>query len=92
MKTTQDAETRTNENIKTVEVLVLADRRMKVSMIADKVGISEATVLKNLNEDLGMQKVSVGWILKLLNPEQKLCRQNICKETLGALSDDEKLF
>jgi predicted DNA-binding transcriptional regulator len=69
MKTTQDAETRTNENIKTVEVLVLADRRMKVSMIADKVGISEATVLKNLNEDLGMQKVSVGWILKLLNPE-----------------------
>jgi predicted DNA-binding transcriptional regulator len=69
MKTTQDAEARTNENIKTVEVLVLADRRMKVSMIADKVGISEATVLKNLNEDLGMQKVSVGWILKLLNPE-----------------------
>jgi hypothetical protein len=37
MKTTQDAEARTNENIKTVEVLVLADRSMKVSMIADKI-------------------------------------------------------
>jgi hypothetical protein len=39
-KMTQDAERllkRTNENIKKTEVLVLADRRVRVSLIADEV-------------------------------------------------------
>jgi hypothetical protein len=34
----------------------------------------------------------MNWIPKLLNPEQKLCRQHICEENLGALTDDEELF
>jgi hypothetical protein len=42
-------EARTNENMKKVEVLVLADRRIRVSMIIDEVGISEAAVLKFLH-------------------------------------------
>jgi hypothetical protein len=37
-----------------------------------------------------MNKVSARWIPKLLNPEQKLCRQCICQENLGALVDDEE--
>jgi predicted transcriptional regulator len=41
-------------------------------MIADEVGISEATVLKILHESLGMNK--------LLNAEQKLCREHVCQE------------
>jgi hypothetical protein len=62
-------EARTNENIKKVEVLVSADRRIRVSMIANEVEIPGATVLKILHEDLGMNKNSARWIPKLLNPE-----------------------
>jgi hypothetical protein len=39
---------KTNENSKKVEILGLADRRIKVSRIADEAGISKATVLKNV--------------------------------------------
>jgi hypothetical protein len=34
----------------------------------------------------------MNWIPKLLNPEEKLCRQHICEENLRALADDEELF
>jgi hypothetical protein len=60
-------------------------------MIADDVGISQATVLKNLHEDLAMNKVLARWIPKLLNPGQKLCRQPICQENLRVLADDKEL-
>jgi hypothetical protein len=39
-------DSRTNENMKKVEVLVLADQRIRVSMIVDEVVTSEAAVLK----------------------------------------------
>jgi hypothetical protein len=57
-----------------------------------EVGISEATELKMLHEDLKMNKVSARWIPKLLNPERKLWRQHICEENLRALTDDEEIF
>jgi hypothetical protein len=54
-KTIQDAKDLLKQepttNIKKVEVLVLADRRIRVSMIAD-------AVLKIVHEDLGLNKVS----------------------------------
>jgi hypothetical protein len=60
-------------------------------MIADEMRISEATVLKILHEDLRMNKAAAPSISKLLNPEQKLCQQHICKVNLGDLADDEKV-
>jgi hypothetical protein len=60
-------------------------------MTVYEVGISEVTVLKMLHEDLGMNKVSTHLIPKLLNLEQKLCRQHICQEHLRALADNEEL-
>jgi hypothetical protein len=59
-------------------------------MIVDDVGISQATVLKKLHEDLAMNKVLARWIPKLLNPGQKLCRQPICQKNLGVLADDKE--
>jgi hypothetical protein len=43
-------------------------------MTVYEVVISEATVLKMLHENLGMNKVSTRLIPKLLNLEQKQCR------------------
>jgi hypothetical protein len=67
--------------------LVLADQRIRVSLTADEVVISEATVLKMLHEDLGMNKVSahVGF-------RNCLIPNKDCEENLGTLSDDEELF
>jgi hypothetical protein len=69
---------------KKVEVLVLADRRIRVFMIADEVEISEATVLKILHESLGMNK--------LLNAEQKLCREHVCQKTRGLWLTTKSFF
>jgi hypothetical protein len=57
-----------------------------------EVGISEATELKMLHEDLEMNNVSARWLPKLLNPERKLWRQHVCEENLGAVTDDEEIF
>jgi predicted transcriptional regulator len=69
--------------------VVVADRGIRVSIIVDELGVSEATILKILHEGLGMSKISECWIPKLLNSEQKLCRQQICEENLEALSAEE---
>jgi hypothetical protein len=53
-------------------------------MIADEVGISEATVLKILHESLGMNK--------LLNAEQKLCREHVCQKTRGLWLTTKSFF
>ncbi|KAF2890063.1 hypothetical protein ILUMI_16110 [Ignelater luminosus] len=51
-------EARTEEAVNKVEDLVLTGRRVKVSVIAREIGISEASAFKILHEDLGMSKVS----------------------------------
>jgi hypothetical protein len=61
----------------------------KASEVLEVLGVSEATILKILHEGLGMSKISECWIPKLLNSEQKLCRQHICEENLEALSAEE---
>jgi hypothetical protein len=86
-KMTQDANdlvARNNEKTKRVKVLVLAYRRIRVSMIADEVAILEATVLNILHEGLGMNKVSVGFRNYLIPNKNYICEDN-----LGALADDE---
>lgn len=91
-KSGRPAEARSEDNIKKVEEMVLQDRRIKVSIIAHTLGICEASVLTILHEDLGMSKLSARWIPRILTPEQKSCRQEICEENLAALASDQDLF
>lgn len=73
----QAIQARTIQNLKKAQVTVLADRRII------KVGISEATALKILREDLGMNKVSEG---------QKCVGNKFAKSlSLRALAEDENL-
>lgn len=65
----------TNENIKKIHDLVLADRRLKVREIAETVGIAEGTVHHILHEELGMRKLSARWVPRLLTPENKRNRE-----------------
>jgi hypothetical protein len=69
---------------KKVEVLVLADRRIRVLMIADEVGISEATVLKILHESLGINK--------LLMPNKNCVGNTFSKKTWGLWLTTKSFF
>ncbi|XP_042317754.1 uncharacterized protein LOC121927857 [Sceloporus undulatus] len=53
----------TEENVKQIHDLVLADHRLKVCEIAETVGIAEGTVHHILHEELGMRKLSAQWVL-----------------------------
>lgn len=75
-----------------VEAMVLEDRRMKVSTIATALGISEPSVLTILHEKLGMNKVSARWVPRLLTPEQKTRRQQICQNNLDLLEADAEFL
>ncbi|XP_067130023.1 protein GVQW3-like [Centruroides vittatus] len=72
----------TEENIDKVHDLVLADRRLKTCEIAETTGISVDRVHHILTENLGMTKVSVRRVPRLLTAEQKRVRTLMSKECL----------
>ncbi|EGI63733.1 FLJ37770-like protein, partial [Acromyrmex echinatior] len=63
----------TEENVKKIHEMVLADRKMKVRELADatKISISHGTVISILHEQLGMKKLSARWVLRLLTVDHK---------------------
>ena len=61
------------ETIKNIHKIILADRRVKVSEMAETAGISTKQVRKILHEDLSMAKLCARWVLRLLTPEQNPC-------------------
>jgi len=61
-----------NDNIiKEVWTLVMQDRRITVRELADEVGVSIGSVHTILTADLGLRRVSVKFVPKLLMMEQK---------------------
>lgn len=73
----------TDENVKKIHDLVLADRRLKVREIAKTVGIAEGTVHHILHEELGMRKLSARWVPRLLTPENKRNRETTSASCLA---------
>lgn len=67
-------EATTDEMITKVHDLVLNDRRLKVRVIADTIGISKERVGHILHEHLHMRKLSARWVPRLLTEDQKRIR------------------
>ena len=61
----------TGDNVTKIHDLVLADRRLMVGEIAETVGISKDRVGHILHEILGMRKLSVRWVPRLLTLDNK---------------------
>ncbi|EGI64404.1 Histone-lysine N-methyltransferase SETMAR, partial [Acromyrmex echinatior] len=63
----------TEENVKKIHEMVLADRKVKVRELADatKISISHGTVISILHEQLGMKKLSARWVPRLLTMDHK---------------------
>ena len=57
----------TADNVECVKQMVRGDRRLTVRMIADELEINRDSVWKIITEDLGMWKICVKMVPKLLD-------------------------
>ncbi|KAG5307051.1 SETMR methyltransferase, partial [Acromyrmex insinuator] len=55
-------EAATPEIIDKIHDIILVDRRVKVRELVEATGISHGTVISILHEQLGMKKLSAGWM------------------------------
>ncbi len=62
---------RTRENMGLVRQLVESDRRVTVQTLVSGTGLSVGTIHLILHEDLGLSKVTVCWVLRLLSDDHK---------------------
>jgi len=61
----------TPEIIDQINELILEDRQILAKSIAEQLGVSREQVGSIIHEDLDMRKLSVKWVLKCLNADQK---------------------
>jgi len=66
-----DPKVTTPEIIDQIYDLILEDRRISTKSIAEQLGISGERVGSIIHEDLDMRKLSVTWVPKCLNADQK---------------------
>jgi len=59
------------EIIDQIHQLILEDHRISAKSIAEQLGISHEWVGSIIHEDLDMRKLSVKWVPKCLNADQK---------------------
>ena len=86
----------TQEIIDQIHKLFLEDRRISVKSIADELGISRERIWSIIHEDSDMRKLSVKWVPKCLNANQKCQRCQSSEQYLeifrGDLNDFLSLF
>ena len=70
---------RTADNNERVKLLVLADHRLMVQMIAEELSINKDTVWSIITENLEMCKVCVKMVPKLLSEDQKRQRVTVSR-------------
>jgi len=61
----------TLEIIDQIHEIILEDRRISAKSIAEQLGISRERVGSIIHEDFDMRKLSVKWVPKCLNADQK---------------------
>ncbi|GBP36043.1 Putative uncharacterized protein FLJ37770 [Eumeta japonica] len=72
----------TEENVRKIEKLVLADRRIKLWQIAEELQISKERVGEIIHEHMNMRKISARWVPKMLTPFDKQRRLQTSKDFL----------
>lgn len=86
-KTATDA-----EHVAQVESLILANRRLKVSEIAQEIGISQGSVYNIIHTNLHMSKVSARWVPRNLSIQDKHCRMEASRELLDLFNSNPDDF
>ena len=91
-QTGRPVEATSEEICQKLESLILADRRMKLSRLAEETGISAGAVWTIIHEKLDMSKVSARWVPRILSPFQKDTHRQGCQENLKLLTEDPEHF
>jgi len=85
-------EATSEEMCQKLESLILADRRMKVSRLAEETGISAEAVWTIIHENLDMSVVTARWVRRMLSPFQKDARRQCCQENFKLLTENPEHF
>lgn len=85
-------EVATEENITKIHKLVLADRRVKLSELAETTGISKESIRLVLHDKLHLKKLSARWVPRLLTVDQKRERVEDSETNLALFKRDSKEF
>ena len=80
-----------DENVEEVKKIVMENRRITIREVAD-VGISVGSCHAIFSDVLGMKRVTVKFVPKLLNFDQKNCRMSIAQKLLNDVNDDPDLL
>ncbi|KAJ8948191.1 hypothetical protein NQ318_010467 [Aromia moschata] len=98
-KTTEDdprpgrpSTSKTDENIEKTDKLIREDRHLSIRGPAKITGIDKECVRQILHESFNMRKVCTQMVPKLLTPEQKESRMNICADILKNIDTDPGLL
>jgi hypothetical protein len=75
-----------------IHKLILEDRWNSVKSVAEQLGISCEWVGSIIHEDLDMQKLSMKWIPKCLNADQKRQRCQLSEQLLEFFRHDPNDF
>ena len=78
----------TDKRIAAIEEYVKKDRRITVWQVGENFDIGYGTAQDILTNVLGMRRVCARWVPRLLVPEQKTVRVQICTEFQQTLSDE----
>ena len=76
-----------DKRIAAIEEYVMKDRRITVPQVGENFDIGYGTAHDILTNVLGMRRVCARWVPRLLLPEQKTVRVQICTELQQRLSD-----
>uniref|UniRef100_A0A672GXI9 Mos1 transposase HTH domain-containing protein n=1 Tax=Salarias fasciatus TaxID=181472 RepID=A0A672GXI9_SALFA len=79
---------RTEENIRKIKAVVMADRRRTIDEIEHLTGISWSSCQRILHEDLDLRRVAAKMVPCLLTTEQKQAGVDMCQELKRQLEDD----
>ncbi|RLU25678.1 hypothetical protein DMN91_001835 [Ooceraea biroi] len=83
---------RNDENVKRIRDLVRSDRRLTVRLIADELNLNHTTVHEILINELGMKKICAKMVPKILTPQQKENRKEVCRDLLERIENDPDFF
>lgn len=82
----------TQENIKKIEEIVKADRRVTIRYLAEILKLSFGTIQFILTRTLKFKKVAARWVPRMLTDAQKKSRVDISKLNLAIIEEDPDSF
>ena len=71
-----------DENVETVERIVMRNRQISIRRIAEELAIPKTTIHEIINNHMGMKKICTRWVLKLLTSIQRANHVDCCQMLL----------